>query len=158
MNRNRRTSLFGFIIACLLLAGANLRAGESTYYGVVESFGGGEVVVKTTKNSTGHWKIAAATTVAGSIARFDWVFVELGRGGHVAVLRFEERPTGHAGVVKAVAGNVLTVHSGTNLENWNLTETTIGEWAGVTVGDEIRVKVYGNHNLAEIQVIKHGVK
>jgi len=26
------------------------------------------------------------------------------------------------------------------------------------VGDEIGCKVYGNHNLAEITVIKHGVK
>jgi hypothetical protein len=158
MKRNHATSLFGFFIVFLLLTGSTLRAGESNYYGVVESFGGGEVVVKTTKDSTGHWKIGAATKVEGSIARFDWVLVELGKGGHVAVLRFEERPAGRAGVVKSVADNVLTVHSGANLEKWNLTETTLGEWAGVALGDEVRVKLYGNHNLAEIQIVKHGVK
>lgn len=47
------------------------------------------------------------------------------------------------------------------MEKWNLTETTLTEGISaseVTLGDQIGVKLYKNHNLAEIRVIKRGVK
>ena len=43
------------------------------------------------------------------------------------------------------------------MESWNKVETTLGD-RDVAVGDEIGVKVYSNHNLAYVQIIKHGVK
>jgi len=146
-----------FSVSCLMLFASALRAEEGHYYGIVESFGGGEVVVKTTQHSTGHWKIGPESRIEGSIARFDWVGVQLGRAGFVAVLRFEERPAGRAGVVHGIHGRVLTVRSGSDTETWNLTEETIGAGEGVAVGDEIGARLYRNHNLAEIHVIKHGV-
>jgi hypothetical protein len=81
------------------------------------------------------------------------------KSGHVTSLQLEEHPTLHGGVVKAISGNgvVLTVHSGPNMESWNKVETTLGD-RDVAVGDEIGVKVYSNHNLAYVQIIKHGVK
>ena len=91
----------------------------------------------------------------------DWVFVKVETSGHVTNLRFEERPTIHSGVIQKIHDNVLTVHSGPNLEDWNLKETTIMSGiarADLAVGDEIGVKLYKNHNLAEIRVIKSGVK
>ena len=42
------------------------------------------------------------------------------------------------------------------MEHWNLVDSTLGDTA-VSVGDEIGCRVYGNHNLAEITIIKHGV-
>jgi len=155
MKRIHSVSLLAGIILSLFLAGSAFGAGEGHYYGVVESFGSGQLVVRTTQHSTGNWKVGPTTKVEGSIARYDWVFVELGRGGHVALLRLEERPTGRAGVVKEVHNRVLGVHSGNSLEHWNVTDATLGETA-VDVGDEVSVKVYGNHNLAEIAVLKHG--
>ncbi len=149
------------IALSLFLAGFALCAEEGHYYGVVESYGGGMIVVKTIQKSTGHWKVDSATRVTGSIAHADWVFVEVEKSGHVRVLRFEERPTPHSGVVKEVHGKVLSVHSGQNIEKWNLTETTITSGisdSDVTVGDQISVKLYKNHNLAEIRLIKRGVK
>jgi hypothetical protein len=56
---------------------------------------------------------------------------------------------------------VLSVHSGSDIENWNLKQTTILNGvsrADLQVGDEIGVKLYKNHNLAELRVIKSGVK
>jgi aspartate 1-decarboxylase len=56
---------------------------------------------------------------------------------------------------------VLSVHSGSKVENWNLMETTLLNGvaaADLQVGDEIGVKLYKNHNLAELRVIKSGVK
>jgi hypothetical protein len=158
MNWKCPTSLSAVIISCIVATGSVLRAAEGHYYGVVESFGGGEVVVKTTKHSTGHWKVDSSTRIDGSIARYDWIFVEMGRGGTAAVLKFEERPTTHVGVVKIIDGVVLSVHSGASIERWNVVETTLGDAAGVAVGDEVSVKVYGNHNLAEVRVLKHGIK
>jgi len=156
MKRIHRASLFTLVILSLFVTGTAFGASNGHYYGVVESYGGGQVVVKTTKHSTGTWTVDASTKVEGSIEKYDWVFVELGQGGHVAVLRFEERPTGHAGVVKQINNHVLTVHSGNSMEHWNLVDSTLGDTA-VAVGDEIGCRVYGNHNLAEITIIKHGV-
>jgi hypothetical protein len=36
-------------------------------------------------------------------------------------------------------------------------KTTLGD-TGVAIGDDIGVKVYSNHNLAYIHIIKHGVQ
>ena len=157
MKHIQRSSILAFVILSLFVTGTAFGAGDSHYYGVVETFAGGQLVVKTTKHSTGTWTVDSTTKVEGSIAKCDWVSVEVAQSGHVAVLKFEERPTGHAGVVKSIKNRVLTVHSGNSMENWNVVETTLGETA-VAVGDEIGCKVYGNHNLAEITVIKHGVK
>jgi hypothetical protein len=132
-------------------------AGEGHYFGVVESVDGGHLVVRTMKHSTGSWNIDSHTRIEGSIARYDWVSVELGRGSRIAWLRFEERPTSHTGVVREVHNRVLSVHSGRELERWNITDATLGETA-VAERDEISVKVYGNHNLAEITILRHGVR
>ena len=134
---------------------------DGEYYGTVESFGDGSVVIKTTKHSTGHWKVDDTTKVTSPVKEADWVFVKVETSGHVTNLRFEERPTIHSGVIQKIHDNVLTVHSGPNFEDWNLKETTILSGiarADLAVGDEIGVKLYKNHNLAEIRVIKSGVK
>ena len=134
---------------------------DGEYYGTVESFGDGAVVIKTTKHSTGHWKVDDTTKVTSPVKEADWVFVKVETSGHVTNLRFEERPTIHSGVIQKIHDNVLTVHSGPNFEDWNLKETTILSGiarADLAVGDEIGVKLYKNHNLAEIRVIKSGVK
>jgi len=148
------------VVLPLFLSTFAARADEQCY-GTVESYGGGTVVIRTTKHSTGHWKVNATTKVIGSIEPGDWVAADVEASGHVKSLRFEERPTAHGGVVKKVNGRVLSVKSGANIENWNLTETTIMSGvseAEVTVGDELGVKLYKNHNLAEVRLIKRGVK
>jgi hypothetical protein len=157
MKQFKRSSILAFTILSLFLTGTAFGAGDGHYYGVVESYGGGQVVVKTTQHSTGTWTVDSSTKVEGSVAKFDWVFVEVGQGGHVTVLKFEEHPTSRAGVVKSIKDRVLTVHSGNNMENWNVVDTTLGD-TGVAVGDEIGCKVYSNHNLAEVTIIKHGVR
>ncbi len=159
MKRNHCASFFACVILALSVGASAFGASEGHYYGVVESFDNGQLVVRTTKHSTGNWIVDASTKVEGSIVKYDWVLVELGRGGHAAVLRFEERPTGHSGVVKGVRDHVLTVHSGSKMENWNVTDATLGDGATrVEVGDEISVKVYRNHNLAELSILRHGVR
>jgi hypothetical protein len=157
---------FQFVVFCLAaflscsLAASVARA-DDHFYGTVEAFGGGKVIVKTTKHSTGHWTLDAATEKTGSVKVGDWVFVEVETSGHLKILRFEERPTAHAGVIQKIHEKVLSVHSGSDMVNWNLTETTMLNGvalADLKVGDEIGVKLYKNHNLAELRVIKSGVK
>ena len=160
MHRMRPLSIFP-AITLLILAGSALQAEEGHFYGVTESFGGGAIVVRTTKHSVGHWKVDSSSRVTGSIEPCDWVFIDVETSGHVKVLRCEERPTPHSGVVKEVHGHVITVHSGPNFEKWNLTETTATSGISadeLTAGDEIGVKLYKNHNLAEVRLIKRGVK
>ena len=160
MKQMHSMRLFVSMIVSLLLTCTAIRAQERGY-GVVESYGRGMVVVRTNQKSTGHWKIDSATRITGSIAPGDWVFVEVERSGHVSILRFEERPTAHSGVVKEIQGKILSVRSGSSTERWNLAETTIASGISaseIQVGDEVAVKVYKNHNLAEIRVIKHGIK
>jgi hypothetical protein len=155
------TTLVAAVSSLALFVVAQTAHADGTYYGTVESFGGGTVVVKTTKHSIGTWKIGANSKVTGSIASADWVFVDVETSGHVKTLRMEEHPTQHSGVVKGVRGKVFSVHSGVRVENWNLMETTIMSGiseSDVAVGDEIDVKVYKNHNLAEVKLIKRGVK
>ena len=159
----KRLTCAGLLAAGLLsltLAPSAARA-EGQYYGTVESYGDGVLVVKTTKHSMGHWKVVPATQVSGSIKPFDWVFVDLGGSGHIKELRFEERPTPHAGVIKEIKGKVLFVRSGNSVEEWNLAPTTL--LSGVSesdlgVGDSIGVKLYKNHNLAQIRVVKKSAK
>lgn len=158
MNLKHPLSLLALIIPCLILAGSALCATDGHYYGIVEFIGGGDVVVKTTEHSTGHWKVTVNTTVEGSIVKFDWVYVEMGKGVNVALLRFEERPATQVGVVESIDGGVVAVHSGSGTERWNIVETTLGEKLHLAVGDEISVRVYGNHNLARIKVLKRGPK
>jgi hypothetical protein len=156
----RLVALFWAAILSCFLAASAARADEN-FYGTVESFGGGTVVLKTTKHSTGHWTIDATTKRTSSIEAGDWVFVEVETSGHLKTLRFEERPTPHAGVIQKIHDQVLSVHSGSDIENWNLKQTTILNGvsrADLQVGDEIGVKLYKNHNLAELRVIKSGVK
>lgn len=155
--------IVGFFV-CIATAGwastLAVQAGEGSYYGTVEGFDGNQVVIKTTKHSTGHWKMDAATHQEGSVQAGDWVFADVEASGHVRMLRFEERPTTHAGVIQKIHNQVLTVHSGPNLETWNLKETTLLDGvaqADLQVGDEIGVKLYKNHNLATLRVIKRGV-
>ena len=157
MKKITPTSLFAFSILSLFVMGSALPAAANQYNGVVESFGGGQVVVKTTQGSTGTWKVDHATQVTGAIREYDWVSVEVENSGHVTALQLEEHPAGHGGVVKAINGVVLTVHSGNSMESWNVVKTTLGD-TGVAIGDDIGVKVYSNHNLAYIHIIKHGVQ
>jgi hypothetical protein len=151
-----------FLLTILsLFALAAIAQADDQFYGSVESFDGGSIVVKTTKHSTGNWKVDSATKVSVSVEAGDWVSVHVATSGHVQSLKFEERPTAHAGVIKEIKDNVLRVHSGPDMVNWNLTETT--QFSGITradlaVGDEIGVKLYKNHNLATVRVIKTGVK
>jgi hypothetical protein len=157
----RRNVRFYVCFAVAGLAGTlAAQAAEGSYYGTVEGFDGNQVVIKTTKHSTGHWKMDAATHQEGSFQTGDWVFAEIEASGHVRVLRFEERPTTHAGVIQKIHNQVLTVHSGPNLETWNLKETTLLEGvaaADLQVGDELGAKLYKNHNLATLRVIKTSV-
>ena len=159
-NKSRSVAVFAAAALSFFLVQSAARA-DGEYYGTVESFDGGAVVIKTTKHSTGHWKVDDTTKVNQPVREADWVFVKVETSGHVTDLRFEERPTPHSGVIEKIHDNVLTVHSGPNIEHWNLMETTILDGvarADLAVGDEIGVKLYKNHNLAKIRVIKSGVK
>ena len=157
--RNRNLRLAACFAAALLAV--SLTAGaEEGYYGTVETFDGSQLVLKTTKHSTGHWKVDGATHLEGSARAGDWVYAFVTGSGHVNTLRFEERPTPHAGVIQKIHNQELTVHSGPNLETWNLKETTLFDGVRLSdlqVGDEIGVKLYKNHNLATLRVIKTGV-
>jgi len=159
MNKTLRQLCFPALGSALLLA-AVARADEQ-FYGSVESFDGSSLVVKTTKHSTGHWKMDANSRVTGAVETADWISVHVAASGHVISLAVEEHPTPHAGVIKEIKGNVLRVHSGPDLVNWNLADTTQladVKRADLAVGDEIGVKLYKNHNLATLRVIKTGVK
>jgi len=156
-SRNLR---FAAAFAAAFLALSLAAHADDIYYGTVESFDGGQLVLKTTKHSTGHWKVDGATHLEGSVQAGDWVFANVATSGHIATLRFEERPTPHAGIIQKIHNQVLIVHSGPNIETWNLKETTLLD--GVTqsdlkAGDEIGVKLYKNHNLATLRVVKTGV-
>jgi hypothetical protein len=132
---------------------------ELTGYGVVESFAGGKIVIHLAK-STGTWEVDAKTMITGGVEVADWVYVEVETSGHVKVLRFEERATRRAGVIKSVAGVVLQIHSGNTVEPWNLTPTTVVtgvERNALQPGDEVGYAVYKNHNIATLKFIKSGV-
>ena len=157
---SRNGSLLVPLLA-LALAGSASSAPPGHYYGVVESFGGGEVVLRTTQHSTGHWRVDGSTRVTGAVMAWDWAFVEVEPSGHVKVLRSEEHATPRSGVVKEVHGNVLTDHSGNAMERWNLVETTLAsgvEPGDLHPGDAVGVKVFKNHNLAEVRLVKRGAQ
>lgn len=144
-------SIFGLTLAA--------RA-DNGYYGRVEGFEGDRIVIHTTAHSTGHWKLDGNTTREnGGVEVNDWVHVSVSESGHVEVLRFEERPVQRAGVIRKLHGNVLTIHSGSDVDTWNVMDTT--RLNGLVVsdlqpGDEIGFKTYKNHNLATIWMIKAG--
>ena len=160
-----RSKLPGVWIASFLLLLAVIAIpkecfADTGYYGVVESYGNGEVVIRTTAHSRGTWQIDGATRIAGGIAPGDWVFAEVLTSGHVTTLRFEERPTGHSGVITKINGDVLLVRSGNGTEQWNVVDTTglSGvERGGLRRGDQIGVKLYKNRNLAELKLINRDV-
>lgn len=131
------------------------------YYGVVESIDRHHLVVRTTQHSTGHWEMDRETRVEGEILPGDWVFVDVGVSGHVRRARLEERAVSRAGVVVDVRGPVLRVRSGRDEDSWNVTETTVDlgdvRPREIRVGDEISVKVYHNHNLGEVRVLRRDI-
>ncbi len=147
------------LAAGLFLAAAGAFA-DVTGYGVVESFGGGKVVVRL-ENSVGTWTVDHATKVTGAVAIADWVYVSVEASGHVKALKVEEVPTSHAGVVKTVNGDVLLVRSGNGEQSWNVTALTMLDGIDrgqLQAGDEIAVRLYRNHNLATLRLVKRGVK
>ena len=159
MKHFKHIRLLSCIAAAGLFAPLATRA-DSTYYGRVESFDGSHLVLKTTQHSTGNWTIDPKTHCEGSVQAGDWVFADVETSGHVKILRFEERPTAHVGVIQKIHDRVLTVHSGPNIENWNLKETTLLDGvaqADLRPGDEIAVKLYKNHNIATLKVVRSGV-
>jgi len=148
-------------IACaaFLAAAAGVFA-DVTGYGLVESFGGGKIVVRL-EHSTGTWTVDQATKITGGVGVADWVYVSVETSGHVRSVKVEEVPTSHAGVVKEVNGVVLLVRSGNGQESWNVTPLTMMDGIDrgqLQPGDEISVRLYRNHNLAVLKLIKRGVK
>ena len=157
--RSHYSILFAVLLVLCAFAGA-ARA-DDHFYGTVESINKNSVVVKTTKHSTDHAKIDASSNLTGHIVAGDWVYLEVETSGHVLVLRLEEHPAPRAGIIKEIKGEELFVRSGNDTENWNLKETTLLNGisrSDLKVGDEIGAKVYKNHNLAEVRLIKSGGK
>ena len=146
--------------AVVILTASVVYGQAKGYYGVVQSYGDGAIVI-VMANSTGHWAVDSKTHITGAIAVADWVYADVATSGHVNVLKFEERPAGRSGVVKEVRGIVLLVRSGNGQETWNVTPETMLtgiERGQFQPGDEISAKLYKNHNLAEVTLIKRGVK
>ena len=145
-------------VLLLLVAGA---WADVTGYGILQSFGNGQVVIRLADQSTGNWTIDKSTRVTGGLQATAWVYVDVEPSGHVKALRVEEVAAQRGGVVKQVKGIVLVVKSGSGEETWNVTPITIlqGIDAGrFQPGDEIAARLYKNHNLAEVRLIKRGVK
>ena len=159
MRRGQKRSVCLVFCATLLLAALSAYA-DTNGYGLVESYGNGQVVIRM-ENATGTWTVDKETRISGSIAVADWVSFNVATSGHVRSLKVEEVPAGRSGVVKEVRGIVLVVRSGNGQETWNVTPLTIlngidrGQFQP---GDEIGAKLYKNHNLAELTHIKRGVK
>jgi hypothetical protein len=149
-----------FAAVAIVLTTASESSADRGYYAVVAYYAGGTIEIRTTAHSVGHWRVDGATRIVGGIAQGDWVFADVEPSGHVHFLRFEERPTVRSGVVVEVQGAALFVRSGTGAEEWNVVETTalIGIAPGqFRRGDHIGVKLYRNHNLAELQLIQRDV-
>ncbi len=133
---------------------------DVTGYGLVESFGSGQIVVRM-QNSVGHWTVDKNTRITGGVEAPDWVYVDVETSGHVKILRVEEVPAQRGGVVKEVRGIVLVVRSGNGEETWNVTPLTMLDGIDrgqFQPGDEIAARLYKNHNLASVRLIKRGVK
>jgi hypothetical protein len=147
------------IVAVALLSAMAVYAQAKGYYGVVQSYGEGSIVI-VMAHSTGHWTVDSSTRITGAIAVADWVYADVATSVHVIALRMEERPAGRAGVVKEVRGEVLVVRSGNGQETWNVTpETMLNgiERGQFQPGDAVTAKLYKNHNLAELTLTKRGV-
>ena len=146
--------------AALFLLAAGAWA-DVTGYGILQSFGNGQLFIRLSDQSTGNWTYDKNTHITGGMQATDWVYVDVEPSGHVKTLRVEEVAAQRGGVVKQVKGNVLMVKSGSAEENWNVTPITIlqGIEAGqFQPGDEIAARLYKNHNLAEVRLIKRGMK
>ena len=146
-------------VAALCFLAASARADERTY-GTLASHSAGSIEVRT-KNSVGHWKLDASSKVEGALVPFAWVFVEVETNGHVKTLKVEEAPTSHTGVIKQVVRNALIVRSGNAEDHWNLPPTAVytdADRGSLRTGDEIAVRLYKNHNVAELKRLKSGVQ
>jgi len=66
--------IVNFLLLLAVIAIPRECLADTGYYGVVESYGNGEAVIRTTAHSRGTWQIDAATRIAGGIAPGDWVF------------------------------------------------------------------------------------
>ena len=145
-------------ICGLLIAATSIAAADTKgYYGVVESYGDGKVVIRTKEKSVGTWTVDAKTKVEGKVEADDWVHADVEPSGHITKLVSEEHATAYAGVIEGVKGNVLTVKSANESRSWNLTpETAVrgAERGALKAGDNIKAKVYKNHNLAEVMFVK----
>ena len=150
-----RTALC-FAILSLLVVSRPAAADEATY-GVVTYFDGHRAGVRTA-TFEGHWQVDGATTITGPVQVNDWVYVNVASSGHIRVLRSEEHATQMTGVVRGVNGNVLVFASGNATQSWNIAPTTgfAGTVRGqVAIGDELRLAVYRNHNIASLTFIRH---
>ncbi len=148
-------------IAGILMVVATAAFADVQGYGVVESYGKGQIVIHLADGSTGTWSVDKATAIKGGIEIADWVFADVEVSGHVKTLRFEERATRRGGVIKSVKGIVLTIHSGSTVENWNVTTATFLDGVdqnALVPGDELAFATYKNHNIATLKVVKTGVK
>ena len=142
--------------ALLLPAAARVVAGQG-YYGVVDSYSGDQVTIRTDATSFGHWLVDQSTHLDGAPVPGDWVYADVDAAGHVSTLHILEHPVGYSGVVRSIRNTTLVVQSGQRTYQWNLAETTSLQGvdpAKLAPGDEVAVKVYRNHNLAELRLVK----
>jgi hypothetical protein len=149
-------------IAAVLLVSTAARADQTTqYFGVVESYEGvgGKIVIRTTKNSVGHWDVDKKTLVKNAIKVNDWVTVWVIPSGHVVTLLSEQHAEPRAGVIKQINKDGLSIASGTSTLKWTVTSATGFEGvarADLKVGDNIGFNGYeNNHYLATVKLIKH---
>jgi hypothetical protein len=111
----------------------------------------------TTAHSTGHWIVGPATQMEGPQPEpGDWVYVLVEPSGHIARLRFAERPEPRSGTISEVNGDTLTVQSGNGTEEWNVVETTRMDGVArgsFAPGEQIEARVYRNHNMADVRLL-----
>ena len=137
---------------------------DVTGYGVVKLVTDRQIVVNL-KDSTYVCTVDESTKVTGAVVVVvaDWVYVDVDASGHLKTLRVEEIPKPRAGVVKEIRGNgdTLIVRSGIQDETWGVTPFTIlvGIDRGqIRPGDDIGVKILLNNKIAQLMLIKRGVK
>jgi hypothetical protein len=145
----------------LLMFLATAAFADTKGYGVVESYGEGKIAIHLADGSTGTWSVDKATAVTGAVEVGDWVFANVEASGHVKTLKLEERATKRGGVIKSIKGIVLTIHSGSFVESWNVTPSTVlvgVDKDALQAGDELAFSTYKNRNIATLKVVKTGVK
>jgi len=156
------TKACGAAIAAVLVVSSAARADTVTQYsGVVESYGGvgGKIVIRTTKNSTGHWDVDKKTLVKNAIKVNDWVSAWVIPSGHVVTLLSEQHAEPHAGVIKQVDKDGLSIASGTSTLKWTITSATAFDGVArgeLRVGDNIGFNGYANNRyLASVKLVRH---